>query len=533
MKTFQKLISFMLLFIALSCAKEETKPTTNNNNGTTVTVPAFDASVASTTEGITDVSFKISSTLKENGGSAITQHGHVWSDTKTEPTIADVKTELGASSGPFPLKFNSEIKGLKPNTTYNVRAYATNDKGTTYGAVVQAKTMPTVELIKFSEITSSNVKVTSSSIQIGGQVEHPNGAKTTEIGFCYSETVLNPTISDGRAIDKFPTTSTTKLFTMYTAIATSLKSNTIYNIRPYAIIDDKVSYGVAIKHQTEKAISNATLATKTPFPTNVAPAPIYFTIDDKFYINALKNSKDMAQWWMYDLKTDKWIEKSEIPLTANVAGDIYKGGSGGLNFTHNGKGYFGLVTGITGFTAKKSLIEYDPATDKWKEVAQFPSFSIGQGFYTTQAYVNGKVYAYSEIGSKIIELDMSNLKITEKAVPTNFDFTVEFINYNNKLHAIKNNGEFMEFDASNNKWITKKKIFSYGKYAVIDNKLYAYSGSKIYEYISASETWNPLITVPSGSDYFKTFEISFALSDRLVTGLGANGSSKSWFEFKP
>lgn len=135
----------MLLFFALSCDKEETKPTTNsnngsNNNGTTVTAPAFDASVASTTEGITDVSFKINSTLKDNGGSAITQHGHVWSDTKTEPTVADSKTELGATTGPFPLKFTSEIKSLKANTTYNVRAYATNDKGITYGAVVQAKT---------------------------------------------------------------------------------------------------------------------------------------------------------------------------------------------------------------------------------------------------------------------------------------------------------------------------------------------------------------------------------------------------------
>ena len=145
MKTYQKLISFVLLFIAISCDKEETKPTTNSNNGnnnnaTTVTAPSFDASVASTTEGITDVSFKINSTLKDNGGSAITQHGHVWSDTKNEPTVADSKTELGATTGPFPLKFISEIKSLKANTTYNVRAYATNEKGTTYGAVVQAKT---------------------------------------------------------------------------------------------------------------------------------------------------------------------------------------------------------------------------------------------------------------------------------------------------------------------------------------------------------------------------------------------------------
>lgn len=502
MKTIFKsfiLLSFLLVF---SCDKEEAKPTTNNgnntNNGTTATAPAFDASVASTSESITDVSFKISSTLKENGGSAITQHGHVWSDTKTEPTIADSKTELGATTGPFPLKFTSEIKSLKANTTYNVRAYATNDKGTTYGAVVQTKTAQTVELVKFGEIKASIIKTTSSSIQIdGGQVEHPNGAKINEVGFCYSETNTNPTVSDGKAIDKLYITSTTKVSTSYNATAIGLKSNTSYNIRPYCIIDDKVYYGTSIKIQTETAVSSATLTAKATFPANVAPEPIYFTIDDKFFINAVKDSRNMAQWWMYDLKTDKWIEKSEIPLSASVAGGIFKGGSGGLNFTHKGKGYFGLATGIAGFTAKKSLLEYDPETDKWKEVAQFPSFSIGKS-YTTQAYVNGKVYAYSELADKIIELDMANFKITEKAVPTNFDFTVKFIAYNNKLHAIKSNGEFMEYDSSNDKWVTKKKVFSFAKYATIANKLYAYAGSKIHEYIPTSETWNPLnISTPN------------------------------------
>ncbi|MCU0423973.1 MAG: hypothetical protein MUC81_14315 [Bacteroidia bacterium] len=537
MKTFIRLMILLCVCFAISCDKEETKPITNTNNGntgTTATAPAFDASVASTTESITDVSFKISSTLKENGGSAITQHGHVWSDTKTDPTIADSKTELGATTGPFPLKFTSEIKNLKANTTYNVRAYATNDKGTTYGAVVQAKTVQAVELVKFGEIRASIIKTTSSSIQIdGGQVEHPNGAKINEVGFCYSETNTNPTVADSKAIDKVFITSTTKVSTSYNATATGLKSNTSYNIRPFSIIDDKVYYSTSIKIQTEKAISSATLSEKATFPANVAPAPIYFTIDDKFFINAVKDSRNMAQWWMYDLKTDKWIEKAEIPLTANVAGGIFKGGSGGLNFTHKGKGYFGLATGIAGFTATKSLLEYDPETDKWKEVAQFPSFSIGKGSYTTQAYVNGKVYAYAELANKIIVLDMANLKITEKIVPTNFDFTVKFISFNNQLYAIKSNGEFMEFDASNDKWITKKKVFSFGTYATIANKLYALNGSKIHEYVPASETWNPLIEVPRSSTYFKTFEINFELSNRLFTGLGANGSNKSWFEFKP
>ena len=62
------------------------------------------------------------------GGSSITVHGICWS-TVTTPTIADNKTtdSIGSDS------FTSVITGLSSNTTYYVRAYATNIAGTAYG----------------------------------------------------------------------------------------------------------------------------------------------------------------------------------------------------------------------------------------------------------------------------------------------------------------------------------------------------------------------------------------------------------------
>jgi len=71
----------------------------------------------------------------KDGGASITARG-VCFGTKTSPTIADGKTTDGTGLGAF----TSSLKGLKHNTTYYVRAYATNSAGTGYGPEVTFKT---------------------------------------------------------------------------------------------------------------------------------------------------------------------------------------------------------------------------------------------------------------------------------------------------------------------------------------------------------------------------------------------------------
>jgi hypothetical protein len=66
-----------------------------------------------------------------------TAYGICWNTTGT-PTIANSKTDEGAVSATG--VFTSEISGLTPNTTYYVRAYATNTGGTSYGSEVSFKT---------------------------------------------------------------------------------------------------------------------------------------------------------------------------------------------------------------------------------------------------------------------------------------------------------------------------------------------------------------------------------------------------------
>jgi hypothetical protein len=66
--------------------------------------------------------------ITSHGGAEVTGRGVCWSMLQN-PTISDAHTTDGVGTG----SFVSSITGLAPNTTYYVRAYATNSVGTAYG----------------------------------------------------------------------------------------------------------------------------------------------------------------------------------------------------------------------------------------------------------------------------------------------------------------------------------------------------------------------------------------------------------------
>ena len=70
----------------------------------------------------------VSGSVYFEGSSSVTSRGICWSNSPT-PTILDNFSTEGIGMGGF----FSQITGLSPNTTYYVRAYATNNAGTGYG----------------------------------------------------------------------------------------------------------------------------------------------------------------------------------------------------------------------------------------------------------------------------------------------------------------------------------------------------------------------------------------------------------------
>jgi uncharacterized protein (TIGR02145 family) len=67
-------------------------------------------------------------TITSDGGATVTSRGVCWSQ-NTTPMVVDNKTTDGTGTG----SFTSSITGLTQNTSYYVRAYATNSAGTGYG----------------------------------------------------------------------------------------------------------------------------------------------------------------------------------------------------------------------------------------------------------------------------------------------------------------------------------------------------------------------------------------------------------------
>ncbi|MFY7740129.1 MAG: FISUMP domain-containing protein [Flavobacterium sp.] len=93
--------------------------------------------ITTTSSSITQSSAFSGGTISNDGGAAVTSRGCVWS-TSPNPTIAlSTKTTDGNGIGVFV----SNITSLLPNTTYYLRAYATNSIGTAYGININFTTM--------------------------------------------------------------------------------------------------------------------------------------------------------------------------------------------------------------------------------------------------------------------------------------------------------------------------------------------------------------------------------------------------------
>jgi len=103
---------------------------------TTVVVPTLSTIAITSITSTTAVS---GGNITSDGGSAVTVRGVCWK-TSQAPTIDDPHTSDGLGSGTYA----SNLTGLTGNTTYYVRAYATNSAGTGYGDEKSFKTGTTV-----------------------------------------------------------------------------------------------------------------------------------------------------------------------------------------------------------------------------------------------------------------------------------------------------------------------------------------------------------------------------------------------------
>ena len=172
----------------------------------------------------------------EDGRADVTERGVCWSIVEN-PTIADAHTSDGAGLG----SFVSNITGLEPNTTYYLRAYATNSEGTSYGDQVNFMTLE--EMIELATVKTSLVtSITSTTAVAGGDVTADGGTEVTAKGVCWS-TSQEPTI-EGEHTENGAGTGE------FTAELSGLEQNTTYYVRAYATNKEGTAYGEEVSFTT-------------------------------------------------------------------------------------------------------------------------------------------------------------------------------------------------------------------------------------------------------------------------------------------
>jgi hypothetical protein len=142
--------------------------------GATTPVVVVPTVTTNTVSSIAQTTATCGGNVTADGGATVSAKGVCWATT-TNPTTANSKTTNGTGTGAF----TSSLTGLTANTTYYVRAYATNSAGTSYGAVQTFKTLATSTGPVCT--TTANISVAASAWKYYTVVV-PTGATNLVIG---------------------------------------------------------------------------------------------------------------------------------------------------------------------------------------------------------------------------------------------------------------------------------------------------------------------------------------------------------------
>ncbi len=230
-------------------------------------------------KNVSSTSVETGGNISSEGSSPIISRGVCWS-LKQNPTIKynDSTTVDGTGTGIF----NSTIPGLKPGSTYYIRAYATNGAGTGYGNQVTAVLSSTIPVVSTMAVSATS----ETDINSGGVVSSDGGSAVYARGVCWS-TSKSPTIGDSFTSDGSGEGS-------FSSVVSNLTPDAVYYLRAYASNMVGTAYGA------ERTFSTGKLLVKD--------------VEGNFYHFATIGSQ---VWMTENLRTTRFRDSTAIPLVDN------------------------------------------------------------------------------------------------------------------------------------------------------------------------------------------------------------------------
>ncbi|MDR1973403.1 MAG: DUF1566 domain-containing protein [Bacteroidales bacterium] len=184
-------------------------------------------------------------TVLSVGDPAYTERGFVYGVTHN-PTIDDTKkTVSGSGTGAF----SANVTGIDEGNIYYVRAYATNSKGTAYGAEVSFDYVAAMPTLTTQAVT--NINIGAGTATFNGTVVSVGDLAYTERGFAYG-VAHNPTIDDTKKVVSGSGTGT------FSTSITELSEGNTYYVRAYVTNSKGTVYGAEVSFDYNAAMPTLT-----------------------------------------------------------------------------------------------------------------------------------------------------------------------------------------------------------------------------------------------------------------------------------
>ena len=255
-------------------------------------IPSVPVVTTSNISDVTTVTASAGGTVIDDGGAEITNLGVCW-NTSPNPNISSNRTSNGKNTG----SFISIITGLKGNTKYYVRAFATNSAGTAYGNEIS---FTTAQAQTATVTTAAISSVYSTSAVSGGEILSNGGSAVTTWGVCWS-TSENPTIElNAQGYTMTDNEGGMGAFTVYLSW---LSPSTTYYIRAFANNSAGTAYGDQFSFTTDA---------EEIVPIAFNPDLTYGSVSD-IEGNTYKTVQIGTQVWMAEnLRTTKYNDGEQI-----------------------------------------------------------------------------------------------------------------------------------------------------------------------------------------------------------------------------